>query len=231
MGAAIKVPRITSKNLISVIFCEAVAIYGVIVAIILTTKACFPPVRPFLSSATAPIFGSDVRATIRPSSPCLCSLLSRLALVTALHLATQRGTMWSPPYAAVHALHVSPCLRCASPKMGNKGSLLGCVPSGPFVTHSRRSPDPCLRYCIRQTPLPTEPLPSVAAGGGRTAGGGRAVRHQGDAGRVRDVRGRPDDGAWQPRVRSMRRHCWLERSAVRRAERDAVRQGEDTRWR
>ncbi|KXZ52829.1 hypothetical protein GPECTOR_8g212 [Gonium pectorale] len=38
VGAAIRVPRITSKNLISVIFCEAVAIYGVIVAIILQTK-------------------------------------------------------------------------------------------------------------------------------------------------------------------------------------------------
>ncbi|KAG2498850.1 hypothetical protein HYH03_003042 [Edaphochlamys debaryana] len=38
VGAAIRVPRITSKNLISVIFCEATAIYGVIVAIILQTK-------------------------------------------------------------------------------------------------------------------------------------------------------------------------------------------------
>lgn len=42
MGAAVKAPRIRSKNLISVIFCEATAIYGVILSIILTNKSVLP---------------------------------------------------------------------------------------------------------------------------------------------------------------------------------------------
>jgi V-type H+-transporting ATPase proteolipid subunit len=42
VGAAVKSPRIRSKNLISVIFCEATAIYGVILAIILLSKMSTP---------------------------------------------------------------------------------------------------------------------------------------------------------------------------------------------
>eukprot|EP00924_Labyrinthula_sp_SR-Ha-C_P000145 maker-scaffold_39-snap-gene-2.81-mRNA-1 protein AED:0.04 eAED:0.04 QI:79/1/1/1/0/0/5/890/192 len=38
VGASVKAPKIRSKNLISVIFCEATAIYGVIISIILAGR-------------------------------------------------------------------------------------------------------------------------------------------------------------------------------------------------
>ena len=43
VGASVKAPRIRSRNLISVIFCEATAIYGLIIAVILSGRIPAPP--------------------------------------------------------------------------------------------------------------------------------------------------------------------------------------------
>jgi len=55
IGSAVKSPRIVTKNLISVIFCEAVAIYGIIIGILMIGKITNPEIPKDLALAQAQI--------------------------------------------------------------------------------------------------------------------------------------------------------------------------------
>ena len=52
IGAGVKAPRITTKNLISIIFCEVVAIYGLIMAIVFSKENLYTGYSLFWAGIT-----------------------------------------------------------------------------------------------------------------------------------------------------------------------------------
>eukprot|EP01113_Clastostelium_recurvatum_P045898 TRINITY_DN795_c0_g1_i1.p1 TRINITY_DN795_c0_g1~~TRINITY_DN795_c0_g1_i1.p1 ORF type:complete len:174 (+),score=35.68 TRINITY_DN795_c0_g1_i1:161-682(+) len=76
LGAAVRVPRVSSKHLISIIFCEAVAIFGIITGLVVFSHISghtMDPPTPLDYKAGYMLFASGITAGI-------CGIVSGLAV-------------------------------------------------------------------------------------------------------------------------------------------------------
>ena len=94
VGTSVKSPRVRSRNLVSIIFCEAQAIYGLIIAVILSGKINYPPVS--LVPVQFNFFILIVLRLVRRNSVELLrtSLLCKLCLFLGRHCCWSNEFNW-----------------------------------------------------------------------------------------------------------------------------------------
>ncbi|MBE3043824.1 hypothetical protein IMZ48_14865 [Candidatus Bathyarchaeota archaeon] len=142
IGAGVRAPRIRTKNLISIIFCEVVAIYGLIMAIVFTSKISAIPINQ-LSSPVAAYTSYSIfwGGLIVGCCNLLCGVSVGLNGSSAALADAADASMWVFPLSRVGGLFADFCagsLRSSSSRSSAPSSA--CSASSPASSSPQQHP-------------------------------------------------------------------------------------------